>query len=262
MRFRQSEILRLAKGLLAAPESALDCGQAAEWLPAAVDAAIAGEDVARGFPDLAAHLKFCSPCLQAFEDLVEIARRAESASLPQPVGVQPSRFRRIIRQATARKEGWRGKFLARFRKYMEQVQSGLGQAGDEAVPRLARTGQAMSVLLVGPREPSLQMLPVRGRKLSQVWQRDYELAPLKLRLTLKAREFDRHRFTLRGLIEGKTSFAGMGVALLARESGELLDAARVDSTNTFSFHNLGPGCYEIRLDVSESEAITLTGVDI
>lgn len=263
MRFRESGILRLAKGLLAAPENALDCAQAVEDLPAAVDAALAGNDVVRAFPVLAAHLELCGACRREFEDLLEIGRAAESGLLPQPAGLPTLPLERIRQRAAALpEEGRPGKFLARFRKYVDQTRATLAEAGDQAKPALVRAGQAARVLLLGPIVPPLHAMPVRNGKLSEVWQREYCLEPLGLRLTLKAREFDRHRFTLRGLIEGEQSFAGMGVGLLARESGELLDSARIDSANTFSFHDLGPGSYEIRLDVTETDAIVLAGVDI
>lgn len=263
MRVSESEILRLAKGLLAAPESALDCAQAVEWLPAAVDAAVAGEDVARAFPDLAAHLELCGTCRQEFGDLLEIARAAESGSLPQPAGDRAFRLERLRQRAAEMpQEGWRKDFLRRLRRYMDQTRAEFAGAGAQVKSALGRAGQAVSALLVGPQLPPFQPLPVRDGELSGVWQREYHLEPLELRLTLKAREFDRRHFTLRGLVEGKSSFAGMGVGLLDGESGELLDSTRVDSANTFSFHDLAPGRYEIRLDVTETEAIVLTEVDI
>ena len=74
----------MVEALLAAPEEALACDQVSAQLPAAVDAAIAGGDIGKRFPQLAAHLQLCDQCRQEFEDLLDITQMAEAGNLPEP----------------------------------------------------------------------------------------------------------------------------------------------------------------------------------
>jgi hypothetical protein len=84
VKYKKSEILRMVEALLAAPEETLACDQVSAQLPAAVDAAIAGEDINKRFPQLVAHLQLCDQCRQEFEDLLDITQVAEAGNLPEP----------------------------------------------------------------------------------------------------------------------------------------------------------------------------------
>jgi hypothetical protein len=208
----------MVEALLAAPEETLACDQVPVQLPAAVDAAIAGEDISKRFPQLVAHLQLCDQCLQEFEDLLDITQMAEAGNLPEPEQFPQFSFQRVSRRA------------------------------EETLSTTDR-GQFL-------------IMPVRSFPPPPTRQFAYSVEPLGLQVTLKAREFERHRFTIRGLIEGDQAFEGLGVSLLSSEDNEPLDCTAVDDANTFSFHSVSPGHYSIRLDVTPEEGIYLTGVDI
>ncbi len=257
MKYRKSEVLRMVKGLLAAPEDALDCGQALARLPAAVDAVIAGKDVAEDFPRLMAHLEMCDQCCREFEDLLEITRRAKTGALLEPERLPRfdlQQVRERVRKTSPKAK--RGQFLARFRRYLETLRTETLGAG------VAVLRDATLSLLIAPARPALQPVPVRAPSPPPTRQSIYPIEPLGLQITLNVREFERHRFTIRGLIESDTTFEGVGVTLFSSEDDEPLDSTQVDDTNTFSFHGVGPGRYSIRLDLTGEEAILLTDVDI
>ena len=263
MRLKKPEILRLAKGLLAAPDKACDCHRAAEWLPAAVDAAIAGADLAQAFPELVIHLELCGACRQEFRDLLAVARMHEANALPQPARYPHFSLQQLQeREASATPAAGWSEFLIRFRRYLDQVRAGTGEAGAGVLRDIVRAGERAFALLLQPTRPSFQALPTRHRPAVETPQLSYTVAALGLTLTLKVREFDRHRFTIRGLIEAAQSFAGLGICLLPPDDDDPLDCTQVDSANTFSFHEVGPGHYRVRLDITETEALTLTDVDI
>ena len=263
MKQKRSEILRMARGILAAPDDALACRQVSAQLPAAVDARIAGEDIAERFPDLAAHLEFCAPCRRQFEELLEITQVAEAGHLAEPERLPQFSLQQVrARAEKAPASSERGRFLLRLRRYLEALQAHAVEPGVEALRKVIREGTSTLALLVIPARPAFQPMPVRSSLPLQTRQFAYHIEPVDLQVTLKVREFERHRFTVRGLIESDHAFDGLGVSLLSSEDDELLDCTRVDDTNTFSFHSLGPGHYSVRLDITAEEAVYFTGVDI
>jgi hypothetical protein len=261
MRIERSKMIRMVKGVLAAPDDALACEAVSGQLPGAVDAAVAGEDVSKSFPGLAAHLEMCSECHREFEDLLEITQMAEAGALPE-LGCLPQLSleqlkRRVEREASAE----RGRFLARFRQYLEAIREGALEPGIEALGHRVREGTSTLALLIAPVHPRLRPVVVRSPPLPEGSEFAYPIEPLDLQITLKVREFERRRFTLRGLIESEQELNGLGVCLLSSDD-ELLDCTQVDEANTFSFHGVGPGHYVVRLDFTAEEALCLTDVDI
>lgn len=263
MKQRKSEMLRMVEHILAAPDDALTCSQVSAQLPAAVDATTAGEDVVVRFPRLAAHLGLCDQCRREFEDLLEITRMAEAGTLPQPERLPRFSLQQVRQRAGKTSPAMeRGQFLTRLRQYLETLRADALEPGVGALRDAVREGTLALSLLVAPVRPAFQPVPIRAPLPLQTRRSAYHIQPLGLQITLNVREFERHRFTVRGLIEGDVAFDGLGVSLLSSDDSEPLDCTRVDDTNTFSFHGVGPGRYSIRLDVTEEEAIYLTDVDI
>jgi hypothetical protein len=253
----------MVEALLAAPEETLACDQVPVQLPAAVDAAIAGEDISKRFPQLVAHLQLCDQCRQEFEDLLDITQMAEAGNLPEPEQPPQFSFRRVSRRAEETLSTTdRGQFLMRFRQYLETLRADALEPGMEILRDMVRGGTSALALLVKPAPSALYPMPVRSFPPPPTRQFAYSVEPLGLQVTLKTREFERHRFTIRGLIEGDQAFEGLGVSLLSSKDNEPLDCTAVDDANTFSFHSVSPGHYSIRLDVTPEEGIYLTGVDI
>jgi hypothetical protein len=263
VKYENSEILRMVEALLAAPEDTLACDQVLAQLPAAVDAAIAGENINKRFPHLVAHLQLCDQCHQEFEDLLDITRMAEAGNLPEPDQFPQPSFQRVSQRAEEELPATdRRQFLMRFRQYLETLRADALEPGIEILRDMMRGGTSAFGLLVKPTPSALHPMPVRSSPPPPTRQFAYGVEPLGLQVTLKAREFERHRFTIRGLIEGDQAFEGLGVSLLSSEDNEPLDCTAVDDANTFSFHSVSPGRYSIRLDVTPEEGIYLTDVDI
>ena len=253
----------MIEALLATPEETLACDQVSVHLPAAVDAAIAGEDINKRFPLLVAHLQLCDQCHQEFEDLLDITQVAEAGNLPELEQFPQLSFQRVSRRAgDVLSATDRGQFLIRFRQYLETLRADALEPGMEIIRDMVRGGTSAFALLVKPAPSALYPVSVRSSPPPPTRQFAYGVELLGLQVTLKAREFKLHRFTIRGLIEGDQAFEGLGVSLLSSEDNELLDCTAVDDANTFSFHSVGPGHYSIRLDVTPEEGIYLTGVDI
>jgi hypothetical protein len=256
------QVLRMIKGVLAAPDDALACDQIIAHLPAAVDATIVGDDITKRFPQLVAHLELCSQCRRQFEELLDITQMAEAGSLPEPKRFPQFDLQQVRRHAEkASSTMERGQFLVRFRQHLEALQTDALEPGAEALRELVRKGASSLALLVSPVRPEFQPLPVRAPFPLQTRQLTYRIEAADLQITLNVREFERHRFTIRGLIEGDQAFDGLGVALLSSDD-EPLDSTRVDDANTFSFHSVSSGHYSIQLDITPEESIHLTDVDI
>jgi hypothetical protein len=260
---KKSKIIQIVRGILATPDNALDCGSVLAQLPAVVDAAIGGEDISDRFPQFAAHIEACDQCRRQFEELLEISQLAEAGSLCEPKRFPQFSFHQVWRQGEkAPSTIGRERLLDRFRQHLETLQSEAAKSGTDVVRNLIAGETPALALLVKPDPPSFQPMAVRAPRSFETRQLTYQIEPIDLRITLTAREFERHRFTVRALIEGGQRLGGLGVALLSSEGNEPLDCTRVDDVNTFSFHGVHPGRYSIRLDMTPEEAIYLTDVNI
>lgn len=261
MKQKKSQVLQMIKGVLAAPDDALACDQALAQLPVAVDAMIVGEDIAECFPRFVAHLELCSQCRRQFKELLDITQMAEAGRLPEPKHIPQFDLQQVRQRAEkASSTMEHGQFLARFRQHLKALQSDVLESGSQVLRDLVREGTSLA-LLVNPARATFQPVPVRAPLPLQTHQLTYHVEAVDLRITLNVREFERHRFTIRGLIEGDQIFEGLGVVLLSSDD-EPFDSTRIDDANTFSFHGVSSGHYSIQLDVTPEEAIYLTDVDI
>jgi hypothetical protein len=253
MKDKRLDPVRIIKEIAGASDEALDCRQAQSQLPAVVDTAISGQDVSHHFPKIVAHMQLCNQCRQDYEDLLEVTQMAAEGRLPAPEQI-PVFERQEIQQ---RLRPPQDRFLVEFRQYLETLAADTRKASQDALEKLMREGANVLGLLLVPAEPVLERAPVRAQFESR--QFTYQVEALGLEITLKLREFDRHRFTVRGLIGHDVAWDKMGVCLLALENEEL-DCTKVDEANTFTFHNVPPGQYRIRFDLTTEETLYLDGL--
>jgi hypothetical protein len=254
---------RLAHALdiaFSTPEREILCSECSSLIPALVDTQIAGANAAARYPDAWLHVQRCPDCREEYEELLEMRRLAEAEAL-----AEPERYPQFVVPTVGK--AWPSRKLS----WLEQAREAMGQIALQVKRGQAYAGAAIQIHIEsGIEKITFALTPVRlvpqlaeerGTLPSRYL---YELEDLGLEVTVGVRAFARGQKTVKGQIflrPGEVQrLAGTPVHLL-RDAERVLSTA-LDETGSFTFMQVSPESYSIIMELGDSKAIRLDGIQV
>lgn len=242
------------------PEQEIVCSECSAFIPALVDAQIAGTDPAVKHPDAWGHVQRCPDCLEEYEGLLHMMRLVEADALPEPEEYPSFSFPTASEVGSEKERSWIEQARETMVRIATQVRRGQAYA-HAAVQIQNEAGIEKIAFALTPVRLVTQPAGERGRLPSRYL---YKLGDLDLEITVGMRAFEQDQKTVKGQIflgsDNVQDVAGVTARLVGGEGPS--HTTVVDETGSFTFIRVPAGDYHITLELGDSKVVQLERLTI